>query len=275
MGNNRFRLCVLLGVNVALLCCCARQPVGKSIEPIAKSQKEQQERDPFIAELKRLYEAAQLPYERRAVAFRAIDEGTIQRGRPVSSIDAIFGTNFVSDLPLGKDSKQEGMVYFGPKFSPAPTADGRIVAGGHIGWAMTVEYDHDGQILSYNLSNIWKGHSSYEESKTPTPVAELRRLYEISHSEEERRAVCLRAIDEGFITTFRQVTRIDEIFGTYIASDLPTKKEGRRVVTVDFASQPAVPGRNQRGARSTSWFLSVDYDDHGEIRNYSLSNFWK
>jgi hypothetical protein len=262
---------VLLATGLLLCGCGSVEKEAEQIPSLSKSKKDVK-LDPASAELKRLYEAAQSPYERRAVAFRAIDEGSIQRGGPVSSIDAIFGTNFSTDLPLGKDSKQIGMVDFGPTFSQSPAADGKIVAGGHIGWSMMIEYDHDGQILNYNLTNIWKGHSSYEKSKECTPVAELRQLYEIALSDDERRAVCLRAIDEGVITTFRKVAGIDEIFGTHLAPELPTKNEGRRIVRVDFNPPDAVAAQDKGSAGSKGWYFSVDYDDQGEIRNYFLSN---
>ena len=89
-----------------------------------------------------------------------------------------------------------------------------------------------------------------------------------------RRAVCLRAIDEGAITTLRELARIDGIFGANLASGLATKKEGRSVATIDLAPR-AVPAQESATTISPGWFLAVDYDYQGLIQNYYLSNLHK
>src|SRR5437764_1104720 len=81
--------------------------------------------------------------------------------------------------------------------------------------------------------------SNKSEEKQKASIAELKRLYEATKSQYERRAVCLRAIDEGAIYRDASVSTIDEIFGTHFATDLPSREEATRIVVVNFV--PAVP----------------------------------
>src|SRR5712691_7865495 len=96
---------LLLVITISLLCCCANQRQQKSVPPKVELQKEEKALDSSLAELKRLYEAAQSQYERRAVSLRAIDEGAIKPGQSISSVDAIFGTHVASRLPLVKGGR--------------------------------------------------------------------------------------------------------------------------------------------------------------------------
>jgi hypothetical protein len=103
--------------------------------------------------LKLLYEAAESETERRDVALRGIDEGVIQTFGPVhvSTIDTIFGTHLASELPTRKEIQRKGIVDFVP--STASQKDGASVAKG---WFMAVEYDHDGSIANYYVTNVRK-----------------------------------------------------------------------------------------------------------------------
>lgn len=268
----------MLLVSALLLCCCAAQKHEESIPPVSKS-KEESKLEPQIAELKRLYEAAQSQYERREVSLRAIDERSIEKGEQVASVDAILGTNFASNLPKGGGATEVGVVYFGTNVTPPPRPDGKTVAIGYIGWSMQLEYDDEGKIQNYFMNNLWKGHSSYEqESKGRTSILELRGLYEDAQSERERRAACLRALDEGVIHTYGPVSTIDALFGTQLASQLPTEKEGKRTGVIDFVSHVPIspnPEVKTEAAGQNGWFMAVEYDYNGNIQNYYLTNVRK
>jgi hypothetical protein len=143
----------LVLVMMFLLCgCAAAKPKGapNASTPAANPQEGNQKMS--LAELKGLYEAAKSEFERRAVCLRAIDEGAIYRGGPVSSLEAIFATHFAQDLPTARESKRIAVIDFVP-FVPSPD---NSVAAGHSGWYLAFEYDSKGKIQNYYLSNLRK-----------------------------------------------------------------------------------------------------------------------
>ena len=107
----------------------------------------------------------------------------------------------------------------------------------------------------------------------PTPSGELRNQYAKAGSEFERRAVCLRAIDEGVLRTYQPVATIDELFGTGAAAHLPTKKEYSASGMVKFAIPDSNGLRESTGVRKAKgWYLRFTYFDDGTIEDYYLSN---
>lgn len=267
----------VFAVSILLLSCSSCAQKGEQIPAVSKLKDVKPE--PSIAELKRLYEAASSPNERRAVCLRAIDAGVIQQGRPVSTIDAIFGSHCAADLPTGKERIKREWILFAPQSSPPPRESGVAEARAYVGWHMDFDYDSSGTIQNYYLSNLHKESSRRVDAGEPTSIAELKRLYEAAQSEQERRAICLRAIDEGVIQTFGpvRVSTVDAIFGTHLASDLPTGKEGARLGLVDFASAASPPGTSEKVAASApkGWFMAVEYYHDGNIANYYLTNVHK
>jgi hypothetical protein len=222
-----------------------------------------------VSELKLRYQEAKSEETRRAVCLQAIDTGVISPGVSIAVIDAIAETHFASDLPTG-DTNREGVVYFfqlTPK--PSPVIGQTPAAGGHVGWYLSATYDHSGNVKSYYLSNIHKGHSSPSDTP-PTSVAELRQLYEKRKTAEDGRLICLRALDGRLIQTFGPVSAIDGVFGTSFASQLPTRKEGKRIAKIDFVSPTG--SSEPVGTSASSWFLSVEYESAGTVRDYYLSN---
>jgi len=205
--------------------------------------------------------------------FAPIDESVVRRGGSIASIDAIFGTHFATDLPTEDQGHRKGRILFADQPSPAPVESGK--AFGFVGWHMSLAYDFQGTIQDYRLSNIHKGISSNELKTDALSVAELRRLYEAAQSEREQRDICLRAIDEGVITTSGSVSTIDQIFSIHFASDLPGRKEKKGNAVVSFASRVA-PSPRQAGSAtvvsSTGWFMAVEYFYDGTIDNYYLTN---
>ena len=273
---NRVAVGLFLGVSIALLCGCANKPPRTPIP--SESQKQEKTLDQSIAELKRLYETAPSQHERRTIGLRAIDEGVIKQGRPVAVVDAIFGSHFASELPVGQGATVTTYIRFGRQIAPPPGYTGPTVAIGYLGWSMQISYDEQGNIQNYHLNNLWKGHPHVDDeaSKAPTPIPELRKQYEAAQSEAERRAVCIQAIDEIAVATYQPVSTIDAIFGTHLASQLPTKKEAIRTGIVELApsTQTAAPDKDK--ARSSyGWFLAVEYEHDGNITNYYLTNVRK
>lgn len=150
--KKRSILLVLLLVSVPLLCFCAtakRAELQNISAPAVKPTEVKQKVS--IEELKRSYDAAKTERERRDVCLRAIDEGAIYRGGPVSALDSIFGTRFGANLPRPGESNH-GAVEFVP-FVPSPN---NAEAAAHVGWHLSVEYSTTGKIVNYYLTNLHK-----------------------------------------------------------------------------------------------------------------------
>lgn len=193
----------------------------------------------------------------------------------MSHLDEIFGTHFAGDLPNEKEAIRHAAILFADQPSLPPRPDARAEGVSYLGSYMDIDYDSNGSIQNYYLSNLHKEGSRRTDGKEPMSVAELKRLYDMAKSERERRDVALKAIDEGVIQTFGpvNVSTVDAIFGTQLASQLPTKKEVKRTGTIDFASTtPTVVSKEGEGGESNSWFMSVEYYQDGSIANYYLSN---
>jgi hypothetical protein len=103
-------------------------------------------------DLKQRYQRATTAVERRAVCLQAIDDGVIQRGGPVSTVDEIFGTHFAQDLPTARERRRTAVIDF-VTFVPSPD---NSRAAPHLGWYLAVEYDPQGTIQNYYLSNLHK-----------------------------------------------------------------------------------------------------------------------
>lgn len=251
-----------LVASVLFLCACGS--VEKEAERIPLVSESREELEPQIAELKRLYNTDQSEHARRAVFLRAVDEGVIRRGAPVSSMDGIFGTHFASQLPTGNGGNiSKEVALFAPQFVPPPRSYGRAAGVDYVGWYLAVDYDQNGVIQNYYLTNLHKGNGS-PRVDGKVSVSELRRLYEMAQSEVDRRVVCLRAIDEGALITYRPVSQVDEIFKTEFASHLPSRKESIRKEYVEFVD-PKTTG-------PSGWFLAIEYDFQGTLLNYYLTN---
>lgn len=216
--------------------------------------------EPAVAELARLYQAAQTEQERRAVCLRAIDEGRISAGSPVATFDQTFGTHFAVKLPT-EGTVAKDLILFATQPKLPSRSDGRVEAIADVGSYFAFDYDHQGNVQYYFLSNLHKGMSSRIISAETVSIAELKRLYDLAQSEAERRDIALRAIDEGVIRTFPHVhvSTLDAIFGTNLAS---TTKPATGII--NFTSTPG-----------SGWLMAVDYDREGNITNYYLTNLHK
>lgn len=89
--NRQFTALIMMVVGISVLSFCATaKQEGEPNASTSKLKREEVRQKVSITELKRLYETANSEYERWAVSLRAIDEGAIYRGGPVSSLDAIL-----------------------------------------------------------------------------------------------------------------------------------------------------------------------------------------
>lgn len=107
--------------------------------------------DKEIDRLARAYRAARTELERRAVCLDAIDAGVIARGRSVTVVDAIFGTNYTRKLPRGSEL-ETGVVDFHP-LPPPPSDKGQAA---RVGWYFVFKFDSGGTLQDYYLSNLHK-----------------------------------------------------------------------------------------------------------------------
>ena len=117
----------------------------------------------------------------------------------------------------------------------------------------------------------WRAHANLS-------AADLRRIYEAANFDNDRRAVCLMAMDEGLIRHGGPVSAADEIFGTQFAEKLPTAQEPYRWETVYFAAQIELPPRPDgvvEGVDFVGWSLALQYDRQGKILTHQLSNVHK
>jgi len=237
------------------MCACYTRNGSQEIPSVLNSKGEVKP-EPAIAELARLYEAAQTEQERRAVCLRAVDDGNISFRSPISTLDQIFGTHFALKLPQEGTIAKE-LILFATQ-PEAPKSEVRPEARAYVGSYLAFDYDHEGNVQNYFLSNLHKGMSSRITGAETVSIPELKRLYDLAQSEAQRRDVALRAIDEGVIHTFPHVniSTLDDIFGTHLAS---TKKPGTGII--NFTPTPA-----------SGWFMAVDYDRDGTITGYYLTN---
>jgi len=262
---QKIRLQTIAAV-VLLLCSCSARNEYQEIPSVLNSKGEVKP-EPAIEELARLYQAARTEQERRGVCLRAIDEGRISPRNPVSTLDQIFGTQFASKLPT-EGTVAKNLILFATQLEPPSRSEVRTEAIGYVGSYLAFDYDHKGNVQYYYISNLPKGMTSrvLAGEFVPPPTAELKRLYEMAGTEQQRRDIALRAIDEGLIQTFPpvNVSTLDSLFGTHLATTMPTKKRGSLTGVINFAS-PSGSG----------WFMAVDYDRNGTITNYYLTNLHK
>src|SRR5882762_3746951 len=154
--NKQTVLWPLLAAIVFLGCFACQKP--GEIRPISDSKKEAQ-LEPMVAELRRLYGAAKTERDRRAACLKAIDGRLIDRAGPVSKVDQIFGTHFASELPDKGEAIKHGFILFADQLSLPPRPDGRAEGISYSGSYLDIDYDTNGAIQNYYISNLHKGGS--------------------------------------------------------------------------------------------------------------------
>jgi hypothetical protein len=211
-----------------------------------------------------VYRAAKTETARRAIGFRAIDEGIISRGGAIGSVDELFGSSFRQQLVNKSHETRRGVIHFLPEANSSGS-ENRAEARAFGGWHLVVDFDDRGKILKYYFTNLDKGMSSVVDTKESHTLADLKQRYHAATTALDRRSICLQAIDSSVIVTNSKIDVIDEIFSTTFSAHLPTTGENRRLVYVPFKS---VEPPNA----AETWFLAIEYDYNGDIQNYYLSN---
>jgi hypothetical protein len=131
----------------------------------------------------------------------------------------------------------------------------------------------------FRLGYVWtlcfvliflNGTSAQRTQPDDKEIDRLAKAYRAAHTEFERRAVCIEAIDAGVIAVGRPVAVVDAIFGTTYAKRLPPPRDLEMGV-VDFHPLPPPP-RNDVQAGHIGWYFGFSYDSAGRLKDYSLSN---
>jgi hypothetical protein len=120
--------------------------------------------------------------------------------------------------------------------------------------------------------------STPEATTSSEPYLVYQKAYSDAKSEQEKRAVCLRTIDDGLIGVGKNVAVIDKIFSTNFESEMPVATERVKRKSLLFAEQasiPQVPGKLNDSVAYVGSYLAVEYDSAGSILNYYLSNIHK
>lgn len=105
-------------------------------------------------------------------------------------------------------------------------------------------------------------------------IERFAKAYRAAHTELERRAVCLEAIDAGVIAVGRPVAVVDAIFGTNYARKRRPPLHELETGTVEFHPLPPLR-RNDVQAAFVGWYFGFSFDSAGQLETYSLSNVHK
>jgi len=268
-------------VQLGLLCLvitvasCSRWNVSSSDGGSSSSVANNAPKQWSPMDFREAYIAAKTESARRDIFLRALDEGVIAIGKNVAVIDTIASTQFNNERPDASEPSKFDSVLFAdqimrPKSPPQPDDHGPRSAWSYAGSYFAFEYDSNGSILKYYFSNLHKGGSRRTDANPGVSNEELKRLYQTAQSREERRNVCLRAIDEGIIQTFGpvNVSTIDAAFGTEFSklSQKRSRKESDRWVYINCDKNVS------SGANDAWWYLAVELVDQDNIFEYYLTN---
>jgi hypothetical protein len=99
------------------------------------------------------YKAASSEQQRLQLCIDAINQGAIYRGGRIGNIDQIFGSGYSKNLPAHGKPLERGVVDFGNPLA-SPSSD--TIAAAHTGWYLAFEFDFQGTIQNYYLSNLHK-----------------------------------------------------------------------------------------------------------------------
>ncbi len=98
--------------------------------------------------------------------------------------------------------------------------------------------------------------------------------YDEAQTPNEKRAVCIAAIDQGIIHDLCDVKIIDQIFGSDFSSKVSWVKKGETDTgTIDF-EPPLVldmEGRLPQQVGSYGWYLVIKYNHWGQVDKYYWS----
>ncbi len=115
--------------------------------------------------------------------------------------------------------------------------------------------------------------TSVRAAEPDKEIDRLANAYRAAHTEFERRAVCLDAVDSGVIARGRPVVAVDAIFGTTYANKLPHGSVLEAGV-VDF-HPPLLSGSDTRASAYIGWYFAFKFDSSGRLQDYYMSNLHK
>lgn len=106
-----------------------------------------------MRELAHKFASSDSEEERMAICINLIDLKIVRRGCQIVTIDQAFGTTLSKRIPRKGQPMEKGTVDFvKQKFDSRNLA----VSVGHTGWYLAVEYDSNGAVQNYYLSNLHK-----------------------------------------------------------------------------------------------------------------------
>lgn len=112
--------------------------------------------------------------------------------------------------------------------------------------------------------------ASVRAAQPEKEIDRLAKAYRAARTENERRSVCLAAIDAGVIAQGRSVAVVDALFGTSYARKLPPS---RKLETGFVAFHPsASSGSEALQTASIGWYFAFEFDSEGKLENYYVSN---
>jgi hypothetical protein len=113
-------------------------------------------------------------------------------------------------------------------------------------------------------------------------LEELGGLYRAAKTEQERRDICFRAIDSGWIRRQAPLSQIDAILGTHLVmKPRPGSLDDMRREMIYFRADPASVKGNNRSGRSaalgrTGWYMVLVYNlVSSNVQDYYVSNVEK
>lgn len=105
-----------------------------------------------LPQLAQFYKSSTTASEQRKICLQAIDSGVIVTTGPVSVIDQIFGTQYAGKLPTKKQVERTVQVRFRGDGNPASDPSTNVSDAARK-WFLAVQYDYNGDIQNYYLSN--------------------------------------------------------------------------------------------------------------------------
>jgi hypothetical protein len=106
-----------------------------------------------VEEFSTKYKRASTERERMAVCIEVIDKGLISVGASVKTFDAIFGTKLMKQLPAPGEPFEKSGIDFAEQLKIEKDNAQQVP---YVGWYFQIEFDHQGTIRSYFLSNMSK-----------------------------------------------------------------------------------------------------------------------
>lgn len=96
-------------------------------------------------------------------------------------------------------------------------------------------------------------------------IIELKRLYESAQSWQEKRDICIKAIDKGLVYRAGPVSVLDVIFNTKLSSPVAGKEYKVRWSKIYFESKPSGSEQSRKKMQdseqnSPTWALLVEHD---------------